>query len=530
MLGLLTNKKLQLPIGYLYWLIPILLFILQAIYTFNTLGQIRYEELDESIVNPYWVQNRYVQNGASANLGWHFLLVVTYNIFGFSLFAGKFVRLALVLISLFCQAALLAKYLGAKYAWLPLMTVGLSPTFLYFNTQQTVYGIDLVYFPISLYLVTSLDFSKKSQNLLQSKNFILSIALWSFSMFALMSYPSFVYFLPALAGLFFYKLWNSSNYQSLRSSSSVARTAGLKLLKKLKYPKSLEYLAPALVSFLAPLAAVFAYIKNRSLLIYDENVQSGMFRGAGFLDLNLEVFVTNLKNNLMNLFARASGYYYEVNKVEFSDFYPAVALILTVFAIYQLWKSQKNLRHLLILAMSILFLNVLLAYFTQDPTPGMRRQTGSLAAIYILFVLAWYWAANLAASSIKWLYLTVLALILIHHLIVYPINLMHLSDQSRYKEEVWFKGADDPATVVDFYVTKIQNQNLELVCFDESGGKINCRYNQIFAVVAGSCLWNRLGCREIYGWDLKTKKYVPLTIELFNDYYFGKYGKEVIAT
>src|SRR3989338_2500880 len=208
---------------FIYWLIPILLFVLQAVYTFNSLNQIRYEELEESVVSPYWVQNGVVQNGASGNLGWHFLLVAVYNIFGFSLFAGKFVRLSLVLISLFCLAAVLRKYLGEKGAFLPLLTIGLSPTLLYFNTQQTVYGMDLVYLPILLYLLSQLEFVRKSENLPRSKNLALSIVLWSLAMVAFMSYPTFAYYLPALGGLFFYKLWNSSNYQSLRSSSSVAR-------------------------------------------------------------------------------------------------------------------------------------------------------------------------------------------------------------------------------------------------------------------------------------------------------------------
>ena len=512
-----------------YWFLPIILFILQAIYTFNTLNQIRYEELDESVINPYWVQNRMVQNGASGNLGWHFLLVLVYNIFGFSLFTAKFVRLSLWLISLFCLAAVLAKYLGQKRAALPLLTIGLSPTLLYFNTQQTVYGMDLVYLPILLYLLSQLEFVRKSENLPRSKNLALSIVLWSLAMVAFMSYPTFAYYLPALGGLFFYKLWNSSNYQSLRSSPALRerRDAGLKLLKQFKYPESLEYLVIAAVSFMAPLLAAFAYIKNRSLLIYDENVKSGMFRGAGFVDFDLGLFFTNLKFNLENLFVKSFGYYFEISKVEFSDFYPAIALVFTAFAIFKLWR-RRSARLIIVLTFLTIELNVLIAYFTRDATPGMRRETGILAAIYIFFVLGWYFAGSV--KKFKWFYAGIASLILVHHLIVYPINFRHLATESRYREQVWFKGAEDPKVVVDFYVGTIQKQNLELVCWGESGEQINCRYNQMFAVIMGSCLWNRLDCRGIYGYDLKVKKYIPLTIELFNEYYFGRYGKEVIAT
>ena len=489
---------------FIYWLIPILLFVLQAVYTFNSLNQIRYEELEESVVSPYWVQNGVVQNGASGNLGWHFLLVAVYNIFGFSLFAGKFVRLSLVLISLFCLAAVLRKYLGEKGAFLPLLTIGLSPTLLYFNTQQTVYGIDLLYLPIILYLVTKMDFGKKSGNL------VWQVLMWTLAMVAWMSYPTFIYYLPALLIFYLYKL---------RQSSGVKKPFFL-----------IKNLSTSGVFFLLPLISAFIFIKNRNLLIYDENVGSGMFRGAGFVELSLGRFLFNLKLNLVNLFQRSYGYYFEIKKVEFSDFYPILVLFFIVFAIYKLWKKKPHLRIFILLALLILATNVFLAHFTIDSTPGMRRQTGSLAAIYGLWVLAWYFAFSIRKGILKKVFLVALSLFLIHHLFVYGINLIHLKDPSQFRETVWFKTTEDPNAILARYVSQIQREDVKLMCSDESGQPLNCRYSEVFAVLSASCLWNRLQCKGIYGYDLKTGDFLLLNIQLFNDYYFGRYGREIIAT
>ena len=502
----------------LYWILPIVLFILQAIYTFNTLNQIRYEELDESILNPFWVQNGYVSNGASANLGWHFLLVAVYNVFGFDLFTGKFVRLGLWLISLFCLAGLLRNYLGEKRAWLPLVTIGLSPTILYFNTQQTVYGIDVAFFPIILFFISLLDFKQNSD-----RNLVLTIAVFCLVMIAWMSYPAFIYFLPSLGVLYFWKLWQSPNSSRLMVNGSQ------------KGQRSRVFLAKNLligsISFLLPLAAAFIYIQNRSLLIYDENVNSGIFRGAGFFDFDLAVFFANLKSNIANLFLGSSGYYFELSKVEFSDLYPIITLIFLVFAVFKLW-GRKQWRLPIMLTLVILEANILFSYFTSDQTPGLRRQTGILAGIYIFFVFAWYYWTTLVKNRNlrKYVLVPIGLLFLLHHLVVYPINLSHLKDPSRYREQVWFKTLDDPRKNLDDFVVRAQKENLEFVCYDERQNAINCRYNQIFAAVSAYCYWNKIVCREIRGYDLKTKKYIPLSIELFNEYYFGRYGKEVIAT
>ncbi len=137
----------------LYWGVVLFLFFVQLLYALNSQSQIRYEELAESVRNPYWIQNRLVYDGISSNIGWYATLTILYNIFGFSLFIAKFYRLVFHLVSLVCLALVIKKLIPVKKSWLSLLAIGLSPTFLYFNTLQTSYGLDLQYLPICLYLI-----------------------------------------------------------------------------------------------------------------------------------------------------------------------------------------------------------------------------------------------------------------------------------------------------------------------------------------------------------------------------------------
>ena len=147
---LLSNNQ---ALTMLYWLTFTLLFMLQAKYTFSSLNQIRYEELAESVRNVYWLEHHLIYDGVSSNIGWYALVLLTYKIFGFMLFSGKYLRLLISLGSLFCLATLLKHYLGLKKALVPLITIGLSPTLLYFTTLQTTYGLDLQMLPICLFLL-----------------------------------------------------------------------------------------------------------------------------------------------------------------------------------------------------------------------------------------------------------------------------------------------------------------------------------------------------------------------------------------
>ena len=47
--------------------------------------QIRYEELNEAVRGPFWLEHRMVFDGTSTNVAWYGLLVLVYRVFGFGL-------------------------------------------------------------------------------------------------------------------------------------------------------------------------------------------------------------------------------------------------------------------------------------------------------------------------------------------------------------------------------------------------------------------------------------------------------------
>ncbi len=232
----LARKIIKKIKRWWYWLFVLLIFLGQLFFTLNSTNKILLEELSESVRNVYWLQNRAIYDGVSSNVGWYGTLLIIYNIFGFFLFEAKFFRLIIHLISLICLAKLLKKYMGEKKACLVLVTIALSPTLLYFNTLQTSFGIDLQYFPICLYLLLSLNFSKPIITML--KQFI----LWSLAMIASMSYPTFLAYLPILFIIYIVVLHKSKKI----------------LTRRLIFKNILI----SLISFCLPIIIVFSYFKD----------------------------------------------------------------------------------------------------------------------------------------------------------------------------------------------------------------------------------------------------------------------------
>lgn len=434
----------------LYWLIPLILAVVQLIFTINSQSQIRYEELAEGIRNPFWLENRLIYDGTSSNIGWYGSLLIVYKIFGFGLFHAKYFRLFLHLLSLLCLAALLRRFLGQKLATLPLLVIGLSPSLLFLNTLETSYGIDLQYFPITLFLMVN------------QLNWVRALG-WAVAMLAWTSYPPFILYLPVL---FF-----------------VAIRKNLLL---------------NLVSFLAPLLIAFIYVQNRQILFFDPKLNSGLFRGAGTLQFDADQIAANLAGLTRDLFFSGQSYHFELNKGEFSLIFP---LLTVIFVLGTSLRWLKKNRYLL-LAWVMLVAAILLPSLTLDPSgqPGMRRFSPVLVAFYGLFTLVWWrFHAKLGIMA--------LSLLLIHHLIVLPINLAHMKDMGPYQEPILVSSFNS-------LVQSVQREDLRLGCPEY------CRVVEAYAAVSAACTWNHLNCHQILGWDPKTGQLIPLSHKLWDDYYF----------
>ncbi len=454
----------------LYFLLPLLLFILQAIYTFNSFNQIRYEELANAIRNPFWLSQGLVYDGVSTSVGWDGTILIIYNLFGFNLFTGKFFRLFLSLISFFCLSLILKKYLGEKWAWLPLLLIGLSPTLLFYTTLQAQYAIDLQYLPIVIYL------------LINSRWWINLIGVF-ISMIAWLSYPPFMFYLPLLVWLYI------KNNQGVKKISS------------------------ALVAFIFPFIIPYLYISNKEIFLNDTNTGGGVFRGAG--NFSLDSFSSNLVGLFSDLFIKGKSYHFEVYLAEFSLIFPIISLAFLVYGLWEVIKLKKW-RMLIILSLVSAVAVVVLSSLTLDPSgfPGIRRYTPVLVGFYALLIIVWQ------SGVLKKWGMVVLGLLLIHHLIVYPVNLIHLKDPSPSKEPLWFSRLETPQKSLDSLVETVQKEDLKLVCMDEKKNPVYCRLSEVYAAVAGSCQWNHLDCHQILGYDFKSNQLIPLNVGLWDSYYF----------
>ncbi|MBI2017795.1 hypothetical protein HYS92_01970 [Candidatus Daviesbacteria bacterium] len=467
---------------WFFWTLPILLFVAQLLFTLNSQNQIRYEDAGESIRDVFWLQKGLVYDGVSTNVGWYGTLLILYNLIGFDIFSAKFYRLFLHFFALISLAVLLKKYLGEARAIVPLLVIGLSPTWLYLEILQTPIGIDFSYILISLFFI------------IRGPVFL----GWIIVMIAWMSYPTFIFYLPALVFLHL-------RFFHFRGVAAIFHLGSV-------------------LSFLTPLVLAFLFIKNRSLLIFDPQLGSGIFRGAGSLQLNSDNFSASLAGVFQDLFLNANSYVFELKSVEFSLVFPILS-VCTIFGVifYALKKDRSRVFPILIL-LGTLLLGLILPSLTFDPSgqPGIRRATIVLSSIYGLFVLSWYFVANFKPfnTRTRQVLFAILGLLLLHHLIVYPINLIGLKEESRYKEILWLNAGGDPRQALKDLVLEVQNRGLDLECKDSSGNLLPCRYSEVYAAVAGSCEWNHLSCYPIKGWDLATDKFILLDVNLWKDYYF----------
>ncbi len=489
------------------WLFIFLLVIVQAIFTLKSTHKIRLEEISESVRNVYWLQKRTIYDGISSNVGWYGTLLVLYNIFGFHLFEAKLYRLVCLMISLICVAKLLKDYLGEKNALVPLLAIGLSPTLIYFNTLQTSFGIDLQYFPICLYLLLSLDFLKPLKAVFKQ------ITLWLLAMIACMSYPTFLAYLPILLIIYLLKI--------------------LKQRKKISRWAFLNNSLVSLLSFIFPLGFIFIYLREPQLLIYDDHVKSGIFRGGGgsqmprsFLVVWRNV-VNGSKQIWKDLFFVPNSFYFEHDIIRSEFSHKLLVGIIIFLILISLWLFIKVRQARLFIGLSFLLLALSLLVGNFSGTlPGIRRSAGVLVALYALFCIAWKYKDQryfLGSSILPFLISLSLGLIILHHLKVYPNNLLALKLTTPHAADGCLnKITDNPAKSLAYFVDKIRNGE-KVNNFDYGKGDYVCRLHSLFAGVSGTCLWNHLDCPPMWAYDETKpgKTYIMVSTSLWEKYYFN---------
>lgn len=465
-----------------YWFLPVILTIFQAIYILASTHQLYFEEVD-AITSSFYFSHHLIWRPGQTNVGWQELLTLTNLIFGFDIFNAKFLRLFLYLISIFCLADLLKRLLGEKKAIIPLLTIGLSPTLLFFNTLIVPYGVDLQFFPICLYLI------------LGSKNKVLNlikITVGSFiTMLAWMSYPTFIFYLPILG--FFY-------------------------LKRLK-PTVLFLSA---IAFLLPVIFVYFYIQNKELL-FDYGNQQGLFmaNAGGSIEPSVYAFYASLRGLINNLFFKVNGYHYEVNQGEFSLIFPIITLLLILILPIKYMGKFKEIRLISLIILIMAFLNLISNSLSLQGVEAFRRVTPVVASFYGFFIISLFLIYEKGVRMFKaaWFLNVVLALFLLHHLIVYPINLNSIKEDSPYRQRIWFQQENHPQESVNKLMEVLVEKDLYLNCNEEyNNNDTYCPYTHVLAILSSECSSKKVACQTIYGYFPIERAYRQLDLDLLLDY------------
>ncbi len=449
----------------------------QYLFTIQGSGQIRYEELAESIRNVYWLEHGYIYDGVSSNIGWYATLLFLYHTFGFSLFTGRLLRVFLHALSIFCLHRFLVRHLRTPFAEVLALMVALSPTLVYFNSIQTSYAMDMVYFPPLLLLGSIIIETQKKL----PRSFLLFL-FGLITMIGAMSYPTLLFYGPGVVLLFF--LWKPAR-QIFSFSSLILLLSGL----------------------LLPLLLSLAYLKNPGALIYDDATRSGLFRGGGRPFINMGIWKNNMSTLAHDLLLQGNSYYFRAKSVEFGSVIAkssaALLLLLSVFTLNNYRVYWKWLIPPLLLLLTFCMIP---AFATGGS--GIRRFTGVLAAFYWIIAIHFWIIQNQEKNLLQKLSLVFGIILCATHAFSCFVNGRNLSSHDDYSNQIWFKLAETPQESIALIKRKLttDNKSITLCVKNEEGNPVQPRYAEIYAVLAGDYLWNGGKNIPIYACDLKQNK------------------------
>lgn len=480
----------------------VVLFFLQFLMTKAQMEQLHVEDLAESVRSPYWWSQRTVFNGVSSSVGYYFLLSGAFKVFGYTLYMAKWVRLAMHLLSLVAIALLLKRWMGAKLALVPLLVAGSSPSWIFFNSNQAQFGIDLQFFP--LLLVTAIYLPLKRGFL----TYFCVGLLGTLSVWSALTYPTGLFYLPLLAAVVAWRWWKEDgNWRSL-FWIGLAFAAG----------------------FVWPIVAALLYVKDPQLLIQDPVFKSGIFRGGGRgFTRRPHVIGEHYLVVLRDLFVAPNSYFFTPSTVEFGSWLGRLGFLCTaVGSLYVLAKlalrfqlrSWKTVLANPSVAL-ILWLTAFALFFFNFPQfvatfPGLRRTTGFLFAYYGLVAYLWYLAFDNGradfSKKLRVIFILGACFHLASNVISYERNLIFARGKDhRAGNETLFTTAGDPMSSLIYWEEQTR-RGVPLRC--EEFTFTGCRYPEMFGAIQGYRLWENKPPADIWGWDpyLKKNRVLELSI------------------
>ena len=358
----LTPRLLILILG------PLITTVIQTIYTSHSLNQIRMEEFAESIRNVYWFNRGALYNYLSHHIGWYATVNLANQLIGFNLFTAKFLKIFISYVSSLSVGWLSLRFFkNWKYALIVYLSYVLSPTLLYFNSLQALFGTDLLYIPILLVLALNSWGGKK---LWQYTNALLFGLLLMLSYF---TYAVFYFSIPFILFVFVY-----IGYLTERKKSNQVKH----LLKQIG-------LHIAAVIGGASLIIVYLWrilIDFKMLDFYIYLMKQG---GQTYPHIpNLPDFITNLKHLLHDLFITGSSYHYELQYPDYSLIIPAISILTAIVILIIYRKKLKKELPLLSVAGVMVLYNIFIIQYRNGPITdsGIRRSTIILLFLYFYTV------------------------------------------------------------------------------------------------------------------------------------------------
>jgi hypothetical protein len=457
----------------------------QALFTWSVGDRLLYEELAESVRNPYWLSQRFSYDGISCNIGWYGTLAGVYKICGFSLHAARYFRFVLHATALVALYFILRRSLSLPRTILPLVSVSLSPTALYLNTSQASFGIDLVLAPLILLWI--LQSSARSLKLLQGA------LLGAVLMLAALSYPSCIAYLPALFVLLLYRAF----------------------LRQVAPRRVGAYLSMIVLGGASVCAFFLLYLKNPLTFLDDPVTGAGILRcGGGRPGLDYRTMTGNAASTLHELFSGGTSYYFGLPRPDFVwPLGPVVLILLIVLALvlmYGMPHLRAPLGCALLLLGSGLFIPSIAPY-----VPGARRATGMIAGFYALILVTWVYAAELRSPSARRAAFAALLILLLHLVSTIPANVQHLSQQRNHVEDPWLRREADSNTALQRLLGSSHNTVLD--CGAVTSGR-TCRLSEIYGALAGAQWWNELPPHPIRAIHPSTGEVIELSPQLWVNY------------
>lgn len=466
------NRSWDRFLTILFWGTVFIVTIIQYMFVRNSNWRIGYEELAESIRNPYLFANRYVYDGVSSNVGWYAFLSGTYRIFGFQVFLAKYVRFAFTVLSLFCLALSVRKWLKPWPGLAVLLTVGLSPTLLYFNTLAIHFGIDLMVMPV-VFCIGTIFLRREGRftALLTLPYFLVLTVL-------ITVYPVFVFYLPAAV------IFPVTGFMagSRRHVSPVISIGGL------------------ILGVSVPWVLLSQWLRNAQLLWYDPATGGGVMRGGGSIIFDIGTAVSVMNGITVDLLFRGKSYYLDVPFGEFSFVMPAVAIALSAIVCARVWPAVPGtLRRFIILLGIGTMISIIASLFTIDRStmPGVRRVTPLVVFLYALYFVAWKYQEvfRQRLGNIRLLPL-ILLMVPLHHLAVLPANFRAVSERYPFSYDFFIGRTRDPEAVFRNIFSIVEQTDAVLPC--RRVHRRACDPDIVYSAIAANCLWNRQSCHCVF--------------------------------